>query len=696
MNNSNLMTKPLLMGKGLPPFKEIKADDIVPDITFLLQELEQKLSELEAKVTPTWEGLVTPLNEIEEKLRWSWGIIGHLMGVQNSPELRQAYETVQPDLVQFSNKLSQSKAIYQAFKELRHGENWDQLESAQQRIVESALKNAELSGVALEGAEKERFNEIELELAELSTKFGNNVLDATKSFKLLLNTPEEVDGLPESLLSLAAQTARSEGYESATPAKGPWLITLDYPSYGPFLKFSTRRDLREKVYKAFVSRASSGEFDNNPLIDQILALKQEQAQILGYKTYAEVSLATKMAPDVETVEKLLEELRLVSYDCAKQELAQLQEFAQTEDLQPWDVSFWAERQREAKFGFKEEELRPYFPLPQVLDGLFALAQRLFGVTITPADGTAPIWHEDVRYFEVKDENNQVIAYFYLDPYSRPAEKRGGAWMDDCLGRAKVYEDGKFITRLPVAYLVCNQTPPVDDKPSLMTFVEVETLFHEFGHGLQHILTKVDYADAAGINNVEWDAVELPSQFMENWCYDRATLFGMAKHYQTGEPLPEHYYQKLLAARTYMSASGMLRQLHFSFLDLELHHRYQPGGSETIHQVRDRLAKTTTVMQPLPEDQFLCSFSHIFAGGYAAGYYSYKWAEVLSADAFAAFEEVGLENEKEIAATGKRFRDTVLALGGSVEPMEVFKQFRGREPQTEALLRHSGLLNVEAA
>ncbi len=682
---------PLLLGRGLPLFEKISTLAIVPGITQLLQELETELQQLEANLTPTWEGLVIPLNQIEERLGWSWGIIGHLMGVKNSPQLREAYEQVQPELVKFANKINQSKSIYQAFKQLRHSENWEQLDSAQKRIVEAAIRDAELSGVGLEGEKKERFNQNKLELAEIATKFSNNVLDATKNFKLKLTTSAEIDGLPESFLSLAAQAARAEGEEKATPENGPWLVTLDYPSYIPFLKYSNRRDLREKVYKAFITRAKSGEFDNNPLIEKILILRKEQAEILGYHTYAEVSLARKMAPTVAAVEKLLEELRVVSYEAAQRELEELKEFAQTDDLQPWDVSFWAERQREAKFKFTEEELRPYFSLPQVLEGLFNLAKRVFKVTITPADGQAPIWHEDVRYFQVADEKGETIAHFYLDSYSRPAEKRGGAWMDDCLGRGKIQENGKIVTRLPVAYLVCNQTPPVDDKPSLMTFREVETLFHEFGHGLQHMLTTIDYPQAAGTNNVEWDAVELPSQFMENWCYHRATLFGMAKHYQGGEPLPEHYYQKLLAARTYMSGSAMLRQLHFSFLDLELHHRHQPGGKETPHQVRDRLAKTTTVMPPLPEDAFLCSFGHIFAGGYAAGYYSYKWAEVLSADAFAAFEEAGLEDEQAIASIGKRFRDTVLALGGSVEPMEVFKAFRGSEPKTEPLLRHSGLL-----
>lgn len=687
------VSNPLLIGEGLPPFKDIKPDHIVPAIEQLLTELDLELSHIEADFQPTWKGLVVPLNHIEERLRWSWGIIGHLMGVKNSPELRTAYETVQPLLIQFSNKLTQSKTLYEGFVKIRNSDEWHNFESAQQRIIESAIKEAQLSGVALEGEKKERFNEIYLELAELSTKFSNNVLDSTKAFKLRLTTAEEIDGLPASLLSLSAQTARSEGDEDATPEKGPWVITLDYPSFGPFLKFSKREDLREKIYRAYVTRAGSGEFDNNPLIIKILSLKQELAHILGYENYAQVSLAKKMADSVETVEKLLEELRIVSYTAAQQELKELKEFAQVDNLNPWDVSYWAEKQRETKFNFTEEELRPYFPLNEVLEGLFGLAKRIFGIKITPADGEAPIWHEDVRYFQVADENNQVIAHFYLDAYSRPSEKRGGAWMDDCLGRAKFEKNGKVITRLPVAYLTCNQTPPIDGKPSLMTFGEVETLFHEFGHGLQHMLTKIDYIGASGINNVEWDAVELPSQFMENWCLEKNTLFGMAKHYETGETLPYHYYEKLLASKNYMSGSGMLRQLSFSLLDLELHSRYNPNSGETPHQVHDLIAKTTTVMPPLPEDEFLCSFGHIFAGGYSAGYYSYKWAEVLSADAFSAFEEVGLENENAIVEVGKRFRDTILALGGSRSPIEIFTQFRGRQPDTKPLLQHSGLLTA---
>ncbi|OLP16010.1 peptidase M3 [Leptolyngbya sp. 'hensonii'] len=687
---------PLLIGKGLPPFDRILPEHIVPAITQLLTEMDEDLAHLEADMTPTWAGLMEPLQHLEERLSWSWGVVSHLMGVKNSPELRQAYETMQPEVVKFWTRLSQSPVLYQGYKALRDGDNWNSLDESQQRIIRSAIRDAELSGVGLEGETREQFNAIQLELAELSTRFSNHVLDATKAFSLTLTQREEVEGLPPSLLALAAQAARAAGQESATPESGPWRITLDFPSYGPLMQHSRRRELREQVYRAFISRAASGDLDNKPLIDRILILRQQMAALLGYASYADLRLTERMAPNVAAVETLLEQLRQASYNAALGELEDLQAFVREQDpeaaqaLCHWDLAFWSERQREERFAFNAEELRPYFPLEQVLSGLFNLAQQLFGVTITPADGLASVWHPEVRYFRVADETGAAIAYFYLDPYSRPAEKRGGAWMDVCLNRGQVGTGDQIAIRLPVAYLVCNQTPPIDDKPSLMTFTEVETLFHEFGHGLQHMLTRVNYSRAAGISNIEWDAVELPSQFMENWCYHRSTLFRLGRHYETGEPLPEHYYQKLLAARTYMSGTAMLRQIHFSLVDLELHHRYQPGGSETPFQVRDRLAQTTTVLPPLPEDAFLCGFGHIFAGGYAAGYYSYKWAEVLSADAFSAFEEAGLEDEAALSQVGHRFRETVLALGGGQHPMEVFKAFRGREPDTTALLRHYGL------
>ena len=693
MTDATITKNPLLIGKGLPPFNEIEAGQVVPAMTQLLKELDEEVTQLEANVIPSWSGLVEPLTAIDERLGWSWGIVGHLMGVKNSPELREAYQKMQPEVIKFYTKLTQSKPLYEAFKGIKEGNEWDKLESAQKRIVESSLRDFELSGVGLEGETKERFNQIQLESGELSTKFSNNVLDATKAFKLKLTDKKDVEGLPPSALGLMAQTAKAEGDEDATPENGPWIVTLDYPSYVPYMKYATNRELREKLYKAFVSRASDGELDNRGNIDRILALRKEKANILGFANFAELSLAKKMATDVAAVQNLQEDLRVASYDAAIKEFEELKAFAGQDDLKNWDTSYWAEKQREAKFDFNEEELRPYFSLPKVLDGLFGLAKRIFDVTITAADGDAPVWHEDVRYFKIADENGDAIAFFFLDPYSRPGEKRGGAWMNDCVGRAKMIVNGKTETRLPVAYLTCNQTPPVDGKPSLMTFGEVTTLFHEFGHGLQHMLTTIDYAEAAGINNVEWDAVELPSQFMENWCYDRPTLFGMAKHYETGETLPEEYYQKLVAAKNYMSGSGMLRQLHFGMLDMELHSSYEPGGEETPNDIRNRLAQTTTVLKPIPEDNFLCAFGHIFAGGYAAGYYSYKWAEVLSADAFAAFEEVGLENEEAVKSVGKKFKDTVLSLGGSLHPMEVFQSFRGREPNTEPLLRHSGLVKA---
>ncbi|MDZ4815552.1 MAG: M3 family metallopeptidase [Verrucomicrobiota bacterium] len=693
---NDVHSNPLLKCKGLPNFSNIFPEHVEPAITFLLEDLEKEFSRLESGVQPTWVSLVEPLDQISARLEWTWGVVSHLVMVKNSPEWRKVHEAMEPKIVAFSSRAGQSRPLYEAYVSLKSGSDWATCDVAQKRIVESYIRDAELSGVALTGGIKERFNAVQIELADLATKFSNNVLDATKSFDMDLTTKEEVSGLPPSLLSLASQISKNAGMDS-TPETGPWRITLDFPAYGPFMQHSRRRDLREKVFRAFVGRASEGESNNNPLIERILALRQEKARLLGYNSFAELSLSRKMALSVSNVENLLEELRAISFDAAHREFDELRQYAKAEgaaegtDFQPWDAAFWSERHFEKSFGFTDEQLRPYFALPNVLDGLFGLTRDLFGMTVEPADGEAPVWHPDVRFFRIYDDKKELVASFYLDSYSRPQEKQGGAWMDKCIGRAKGIEEGKSIFQKPVAYLICNQTPPVDDKPSLMTFREVETLFHEFGHGLQHMLTKVDYPAAAGINNVEWDAVELPSQFMENWCYDRETLFGMAKHWQTGEVLPEEFYQKLLTARKFMSGSGMLRQIHLGLVDIELHHRYEPGGKETPSGVRRRLAVHTTVMAPISGDEFLCAFSHIFAGGYAAGYYSYKWAEVLSADAFSAFEEVGLENRTAVRELGFKFRDTILGLGGGLHPMEVYRAFRGRDPESKALLKQAGLL-----
>ena len=533
---------PLLHPTTPPRFDLITPEHVVPAVRALLADLGADLDRLEASAAPTWDAVVEPITSMTDRLSLVWGTVGHLMGVRNSDALRTAQETVQPEVVAFSIRLGQSTPIYRALKGLESGEAWAALDDTQRRIVASLVRDAELSGVGLEGAAQARFSAIQTELAEVSTRFSNNVLDATKAWALELRRPEDVEGVPRSLLELAAQAARQAGDETATADAGPWRITLDAPSYVPFMQHGRRRDLRERLYRAFVTRASSGEHDNTPLLDRILRLRREQAALLGFASYAAMSLHSKMAPDVAAVERLLGELREASWDAALRDLDDLRALAredgaaEADDLKNWDAAFWAERLRERRYAYSDEALRPYFPLPRVLDGLFALAGRLFDVRVRAADGEAPVWHPDVRFFRVEDAHGAPVAAFYLDPYSRPAEKRGGAWMDEVVGRGP--------GRLPIAHLVCNQVPPVGDRPSCMTFDEVHTLFHEFGHGLQHMLTAVERPLAAGIRNVEWDAVELPSQFMENWCYHRETLLGLSRHVDTGEPLPDELFEKL--------------------------------------------------------------------------------------------------------------------------------------------------------
>ncbi len=696
---STSTSSPLLMGHGLPSYEQITPELVRQDIPLLLKELEQQFTDLEEALRSRldsdsflgWEEVMQPMQRIGERLRWSWGVISHLNGVCNTPELRDAHAAQQPDVVRLGNRLGQSKVLHRALCQLRDQPS-EPLNSTRQRILESELLSMQQRGVGLDGEHQTAFNQASERLAALSTSFGNHVLDATQQWTLKLTDPKQVKGLPHRALESLAAAAREAGDAEASAEKGPWLVGLDMPRYIPVLTHADDRSLRETVYRAHVSRASQGDLDNAPLIEEILGLRRDQAERLGYAHWAELSLASKMAEDVSAVEALLEELRAAAYPAAEKELEELKACAhrhgaaEADALAPWDVTYWSEKLRRERFDLDQEALRPWFPLPQVLDGLFGLCSRLFDVEITPADGEAPVWHNDVRFFHVR-RDGEPIAAFYLDPYSRPASKRGGAWMDECLGRHR-NSDGSLV--LPVAYLICNQTPPVGEAPSLMSFEEVETLFHEFGHGLQHMLTTVDEPEAAGISNVEWDAVELPSQFMENWCLDQNTLMGMARHWQTGEPLPQAEVEKLRSSRTFNAGLATLRQVHFALTDLRLHSQWTPQLGLTPDQFRRDIAGTTTVMEPIPEDRFLCAFGHIFAGGYSAGYYSYKWAEVLSADAYAAFEEVGLDQEDQVRATGARFRDTVLSLGGSRSPAEVFKAFRGRVASSEALIRHSGL------
>ena len=692
---------PFLVTRGLPPYDKMEASQVAEAMDRVIATAEKKIDDIELNLTPTWEGVMQPLEVLDLPFSYAWSPVGHLLGVKNSDDLRKAHEAIQPRMVERSLRINQSKPIYDCLKALQAEPDWDRLDEAQRRAIEGKVLQAEHAGVGLHGEQKERFLEISRELSRISTTFSNNVLDARKQFELIIEDVGNAEGWPTTLKQVAAQSyneARTsddskvaEDAEEASPDSGPWRITLDYPSFLPFMQHHRVRADRELIYRVQMTLASSGEFDNQGLIKETLKLRKEKAELLGYDSFADLSLASKMASGISAVTEMFDGLSAPSKPHAETDLKDLANLAaesgQTEPLLHWDTGFWAERLREKLFDYTDEELRPYFPLSRVLDGLFSLAELLFDVKITRADGEAPVWHDEVQYFKVADASTgEQMASFYLDPYSRPSEKRGGAWMAGCLDRRIV--DGEV--RLPVVHLICNGTPPVGDTPSLMGFREVETLFHEFGHGLQGMLTMVDYAEVSGLGGVEWDAVELASQFMENWCYHKETLLGMTQHVESGEPLPDDLYEKIVASRNFRAGSLMLRQLEFGKTDILLHSSFDPNGSETVFDVHRQVSSDMSVLQPLPEDRFLCGFSHIFAGGYAAGYYSYKWSEVLSADAFGAFEEVGLTDEAKVKALGRKFRDTILASGGGRHPMELFKDFRGREPDTEALLRQTGL------
>lgn len=708
---STTTVNPLLDQETLPKFASIEPADLTPAVSELLEKMESEFEQLEEKLNAAesvdYDAVLPEVEKIQFPLGFVWGIAGHLNGVKNGEELRTAYEENQPKVIESFTKFSQSKALYKSLSSLKlEGDDFESSQKA--RAVESSLQQMKLGGVGLEGEDKVKFNSMKMRLAELSTSFGNNVMDATKAFSMTIDDASKVEGAPASAKAMWAQAhvqARAaEGEEVEMDAeKGPWRITLDMPSYIAVLSHLPDRELREKTYKASVTRASEASEDKNnvPIVYEILKIKREISQLLGFENYAEQSLASKMAPSVQAVSDLSDLILEKALPAAERELAEITALAKkmqpdvyenVDKLMPWDTTYFSERLKEQKFDLTEEELRPYFALPNVLDGLFALVKRIFNVEVKAADGEAEVWNSDVSFFNVFDvDSGKHIASFYLDPYSRPEDKRGGAWMDVCIGKSEAVKK-----EIPVAYLTCNGSPPVGDTPSLMSFREVETLFHEFGHGLQHMLTTATVGDVAGINGVEWDAVETPSQFMENFCYDRPTVYGFAKHYETGEPLPEEMFAKLCEQKTFNAGMMSCRQLLFGQLDMELYSNFdaeagENGDGESIFDVHRRMAqKYTPFSTPLEEDRFLCTFSHIFAGGYSAGYYSYKWAEVMSADAFGAFEDVGLDNEEEVKKVGMKFRDTVLSLGGGVPPMEVFKQFRGREPNPDALLRHSGL------
>ena len=686
----------------LPEFKKFTPErinqefpNIIAKINTDFENIEKSFNDLTQQSKLDWDKVINPLNEINEVLRWSWGVISHLNAVCNSENLRNIYSKFLPEIITLGNKFGQSKIIYDALVKLRGENNFDQIKN---RILEKEILEMEHKGISLKENDQKEFNSISERLGELTTNFSNNVLDATNSWYLILNDKSQIDGIPERVLELMALSAHDHlnNNDEIDIENGPWKLSLDTPTYTAFMTYAKNRDLREKLYKSFVGRASHGEKNNSLIIDEILSLRTKKANLLGYESWAELSLSTKMAKEIKNVEKLLEELREPAFKAAQNELETLTAFAkdngfsQYERIEPWDINYWSELLRKEKLNLDQESLRPWFPLNDVLKGLFKLSEKLFEIKVIEANNEAPVWNDDVLFFKILNKEDVKIASFYLDPYSRPASKRGGAWMDECLNKNNI---GK--NTLPVAYLVCNQTPPSKDKPSLMSFEEVQTLFHEFGHGLQHMLTTVNFPQAAGINNVEWDAVELPSQFMENWCFHKNTLLSIAKHYKTGEKLSDENFEKLLKNRTFNCGMATLRQLHFAITDLRLHSNIFSNTGKTADEIRREISKETTVISPIQEDQFLCCFSHIFAGGYSAGYYSYKWAEVLSADAFSMFEEADLENNQNIQLIGRKFKDTILSLGGSLSPLEIFKLFRGREPKTDSLIRHLGLSSAKS-
>lgn len=676
------MTNALLQPPVLPAFSQIDIADVEPAIDQLLaqnrQTIEQLLAELQ---TPNWQNLVAPLEELNDVLAKVWSPISHMNAVVNTDELRDVYNACLPKLSQYWTELGQNKALYQAFKVIHDAADFSQLSVAQQKVINDQLRDFQLSGIALPEAEQKRFAELKQRLSELTTKFSENVLDATGNWQKLLSHEEELAGLPDMAIAAARQLADAKDL-------GGYLLTLDFPSYLAVMTHADDRELRKEVYTAFSTRASdqgpdAGQFDNSAIMTEILTLRQELAALLGFANYAEYSLATKMAESTDQVVGFLTDLAEKSRPVADADYKQLQDYARDshsiEQLEAWDLAYYSEKLKQDRYSVSQEALKPYFPMPKVLGGLFSVAGKLFDIEIAEIENFDR-WHADARLFEVS-RGGQPIARFYLDAYARD-KKRGGAWMDDCRVRRRL-DDGAL--QLPVAYLVCNFSSPVGDDPALLDHNEVTTLFHEFGHGLHHILTQVEAADVSGINGVPWDAVELPSQFLENWCWEPEALQLISGHYQTGEPLPTELLDKMLAAKNFQSGMMMVRQLEFSLFDFRLHMQYQAGETD-VQQVLDQVRSQVAVVTPPAFNRFQHGFSHIFAGGYAAGYYSYKWAEVLSADAFSRFEEDGIFNQK----TGLAFRQTVLEQGGSREPMALFVDFRGREPSVDALLRHSGI------
>ncbi|MHB8535040.1 MAG: oligopeptidase A [Sulfuricaulis sp.] len=684
MENTSVVANPLLDLTQLPRFSAILPEHVGPALDRVLTENRAALERLlTGGGACTWDNFAQPIEDMRERLTRLWSPVSHLHSVMDGEALRVAYNAGLPRITDYFTELAQDERLYAAYKSIAAGAEFSSLTQAQKKIIENTLRDFRLAGAELPENEKARFKQLQQEIAALHSTFSENVLDATQAWDLRLTDEQDLAGLPESARAMARQDAQEKNLEG-------WRFTLEGPSYIGFMTYADKRELRRRMYEAFVTRASdqgptAGKWDNGELIRRLLKRRDEAARLLGFADYAAYALQTRMAKTVPEVMDFLNDLAARARPAAFKDIEELQNFARTahglEKLEAWDIAYYSEKLQQAKYHISQEDLRPYFPETRVVPGMFEVVERLYGLKIAEVKGVE-VWHPDVRFYEIRDAAGEVRGRFYMDLYTR-THKRGGAWMDECINRKRSAAG----VQVPVAYLVCNFSPPVGERPALFTHDEVTTLFHEFGHGLHHMLTRVDYVGVAGINGVAWDAVELPSQFMENWCWERAALDLIAGHYQSGEKIPHDLYDKMIAARNFQSGMQFVRQLEFSIFDMRLHSEYDPDGDRSVQQLLDEVRAEVAVLVQPAFNRFQNGFTHIFAGGYAAGYYSYKWAEVLSADAFSKFEENGIFDR----GTGEQFLQNILEQGGSREPMELFVRFRGRAPRIDALLRHSGLV-----
>ena len=681
------MTNPLLVPSELPAFSKIKPEHVKPAVEHAISDCKKAIEQVLSDNTVfTWDNLVLPIDEVDDVLSKLWSPVSHMNSVVSSNGLRDAYESCLPLLSEYGTFVGQHEGLYQAYLSVKNSDQFAQLDIAQQKVITNALRDFKLSCIALSDENKKRYGDMATRLSELSSSFSNNVLDATHAFSVTIENKEVLTGLPESALAAAQELAQSKEIQGFT-------FTLDIPSYLPVMMYCDNADLRKQLYTAFVTRASdqgpnANEFDNSGIMDELLNLRHELANLLDFDNYSQLSLATKMANTTGEVMEFLENLAIKSQHQGKKDFKELSDFAAIEfkkdNLQAWDLAFYSEKLKQSRYAISDEQLRPYFPKDKVVSGLFEVVHKLFGLSIKQRQDV-DVWHDDVNFYDVFDKAGKRRGSFYLDLYARE-KKRGGAWMDDCVGRSQK-SDGSI--QYPVAYLTCNFNGPVGNNPALFTHDEVVTLFHEFGHGIHHMLSQINASSVAGINGVPWDAVELPSQFLENWCWQPEALAFISGHFESGEPLPQAMLDKMLAAKNFQSAMQMLRQIEFSIFDFTMHESFDPkalNNEKHIQQVLDNVRTQYSVVQTPEFNRFQHGFSHIFGGGYSAGYYSYKWAEVLSADAFGLFEEQGVFNE----ATGQSFLQNILEKGGSEEPSELFQKFRGRAPEIDALLRHCGI------